>query len=198
MDHDFPTSAESVVYPHGFYDPIRNVGHINLGTSHDTSHFACDSIGHWWENYGRKAYPNATSILMLCDGGGSNSSRRYIFKYHLEQLATRFQLEIRVAHHPPGCSQARSDRASFFSPCNAGLPRSHIHDDRSGPRKNGRNQHQTGPANNGRDPGRELPDRRKSPCRLQKINADRIRRGASRLELSRHSRQTGKLISDSS
>ena len=34
MDHDFPTSAESVVYPHGFYDPIRNVGHINLGTSH--------------------------------------------------------------------------------------------------------------------------------------------------------------------
>ena len=68
LDHDFPTSAEGVIYPHGFYDPVRNVGHINLGTSHDTSLFACDSIGHWWENYGRKAYPNATSILILCDG----------------------------------------------------------------------------------------------------------------------------------
>jgi hypothetical protein len=114
LDHDFPTSAEGVVYPHGLYDPIRNVGHINLGTSHDTSRFACDSIGHWWENYGRKAYPNAPSILMLCDGGGSNSSRRYIFKYHLEQLANRIQMEIRVAHYPPYCSKHDPIEHRFF------------------------------------------------------------------------------------
>jgi Rhodopirellula transposase DDE domain len=57
LDHDFPTSAVGVAYPHGLYDPKRNAGHINLGTSHDTSRFACDSIGHWWEKYGRSAYP---------------------------------------------------------------------------------------------------------------------------------------------
>lgn len=114
LDHDFPTLAEGVVYPHGLYDPTRNVGHINLGTSHDTSRFACDSIGHWWENYGRKAYPSATSILMLCDGGGSNSSRRYIFKYHLEQLANRIQMEIRVAHYPPYCSKHDPIEHRFF------------------------------------------------------------------------------------
>jgi hypothetical protein len=105
LDHDFPSSAVGVVYPHGLYDQKRNAGHINLGTSHDTSRFACDSMSHWWEKYGRSAHPNATSILLLCDGGGSNSSRRYIFKYHLEQLAERIQLEIRVAHYPPGCSK---------------------------------------------------------------------------------------------
>jgi hypothetical protein len=114
FDHDYPTLAESVAYPHGLYDVKRNLGHINLGTSHDTSRFACDSIGHYWENYGRIAYPTATSILLLCDGGGSNSSRRYIFKYHLEQLADRLRLEIRVAHYPPGCSKYDPIEHRFF------------------------------------------------------------------------------------
>jgi hypothetical protein len=114
LDHDFPTSAEGVAFPHGIYDTKRNVGHINLGTSHDTSRFACDSIGHWWERYGRAAHPEATSILMLCDGGGSNSSRRYVFKHHLEQLAQRLQVEIRVAHYPPGCSKYDPIEHRFF------------------------------------------------------------------------------------
>jgi hypothetical protein len=94
-----------VAYPHGIYDTKRNLGHINLGTSRDTSRFACDSVGLWWERHGRAAYPQATSILLLCDGGGSNSSRRYVFKHHLERLADRLGIEIRVAHYPPGCSK---------------------------------------------------------------------------------------------
>jgi hypothetical protein len=114
LDHDFPTSAEGVVYPHGIYEMKMNVGHIHLGTSHDTSRFACDSIARWWEKHGRAAYPRATSILLLCDGGGSNSSRRYIFKYHLERLADRLQVEIRVAHYPPGCSKYDPIEHRFF------------------------------------------------------------------------------------
>jgi hypothetical protein len=38
-------------------------------------------------------------MLLLCDGGGSNASNRYVFKYHLERLANRLGLEIRVAHY---------------------------------------------------------------------------------------------------
>lgn len=114
LDHDFPTSATGVVYPHGLYDLKRNLGHINLGTSHDTSRFACDSIGHWWDIHGHSAYPTATAILLLCDGGGSNSSRRYLFKYYLEQLADKIQLEIRVAHYPPGCSKYDPIEHRFF------------------------------------------------------------------------------------
>ena len=113
-DHDFPTLAEGVAYPHGIYDPKRNSGHINLGTSHDTSRFACDSVAHWWQKYGHAAYPQATAILWLCDGGGSNSSRRYVFKYHLERLADRLGLEIRVAHYPPGCSKYDPIEHRFF------------------------------------------------------------------------------------
>jgi hypothetical protein len=114
LDHDFPDAAEGVVFPHGLYDLKRNAGHLNLGTSHDTSRFACDSIRHWWEREGKDAYPGATSILLLCDGGGSNSSRRYIFKYHLERLADCLQREIRVAHYPPGCSKYDPIEHRFF------------------------------------------------------------------------------------
>lgn len=113
-DHDFPQSATGVVYPHGLYDCQRNRGHLNLGLSHDTSRFACESIARWWNQYGRFAYPDAKQILFLCDGGGSNSSRRHVFKHGLEQLAQRIQREIRVAHYPPYCSKFNPIEHRFF------------------------------------------------------------------------------------
>ncbi|NBD36274.1 MAG: hypothetical protein GVY30_09800 [Chloroflexi bacterium] len=82
-----------------------NTGYIQLGTSHDTSEFACDSLRHWWYTYGQKRWPTATSILALCDGGGSNSSRYYIFKQDLQALADEIGVEIRIAHYPPYCSK---------------------------------------------------------------------------------------------
>jgi hypothetical protein len=114
LDHDFPSAALGVIYPHGFYDIKRNLGHLNLGLSHDTSRFACDSLGLWWERHGRPAYPHARRMLLLCDGGGSNASNRYVFKYHLESLANRVALEIRVAHYPPHCSKYNPIEHRFF------------------------------------------------------------------------------------
>lgn len=104
-DHDFAHAADGVIIPHGFYDLKRNVGHINLGFSHDTSQFACESVAHWWRVHGRRHYPQATSLLLLCDCGGSNDYRRYLFKEELQRLADRLSLEIRVAHYPPYCSK---------------------------------------------------------------------------------------------
>ena len=105
FDHDFPSAASGVVIPHGLYDVQRNRGHVNLGTSHDTSEFACDSLRHWWEGQGRASYPRATSLLLLCDGGGSNSATQYLFKEDLQRLADRIGIEIRVAHYPPYTSK---------------------------------------------------------------------------------------------
>jgi hypothetical protein len=105
LDHDFPSDAEGVIIPHGLYDVKRNHGHVNLGVSHDTSRFACDSIESWWQRHGLANYPQATSVLLLCDGGGSNAANRYVFKANLQELANRLNREIRVAHYPPGCSK---------------------------------------------------------------------------------------------
>jgi hypothetical protein len=105
FDHDFPSAASGVVIPHGLYDVGLNRGHINLGTSHETSQFACESIEQWWRRQGHNQYPRATRLLLLCDGGGSNSASQYLFKEDLEKLADRIGVEIRVAHYPPYCSK---------------------------------------------------------------------------------------------
>lgn len=104
-DHDFASFAEGLIIPHAIYDLIRNTGYINLGTSKDTTEFTCDCFRNWWYDEGRFQYPQATSILVLCDGGGSNSSRYYIFKEDLQKLADEIGIEIRIAHYPPYCSK---------------------------------------------------------------------------------------------
>lgn len=104
-DHDFPSAAEGKVIPHGLYDLARNEGYVHLNMSHDTSEFCCDSIEHWWLNHGRRHYPNARHLLLLCDGGGSNAANRYIFKEALQKLSDKLDLEIRIAHFPPYCSK---------------------------------------------------------------------------------------------
>jgi hypothetical protein len=104
-DHDFTSLAQGVIIPHGLYDLKQNLGYLHLGTSKETSEFACDCLRHWWLHHGRYDYPHATSILLLCDGGGSNSSRHYIFKQDLQQLVDEIGIEIRIAHYPPYTSK---------------------------------------------------------------------------------------------
>ena len=105
FDHDFPSWATGVIIPHGIYDLARNRGHLNLGLSHDTSLFACDSFDWYWNRIGQQCYPDATSILLLCDGGGSNSATQYLFKQDLQELANDLGIELRVAHYPSYCSK---------------------------------------------------------------------------------------------
>jgi hypothetical protein len=110
FDHDFAEFAQGVVLPHGIYDLKLNRGYIHLGTSHDTSEFACDSLKDWWERFGRAAYPEAHSILLLCDGGGSNpadkdNGQAHLFRADVQRLVNDLGLEIRVAHYPPYASK---------------------------------------------------------------------------------------------
>jgi hypothetical protein len=114
FDHDFPSWAEGVIIPHGIFDPFRNRGHINIGLSHDTTKFACDSIKWYWNRIGQRCYPHADSILMLLDCGGSNSAAKYIFKHDLQSVVNAIGLKIRVAHYPSYCSKFNPIERRFF------------------------------------------------------------------------------------
>lgn len=105
FDHDFPSWAEGVIIPHGFYDVARNEGYLHLGLSRDTSRFACDSLRRYLEQDGLRLYPDADELLLLCDGGGSNGSRTHIFKQDLQRLVNDLGITIRVAHYPAYCSK---------------------------------------------------------------------------------------------
>lgn len=105
FDHDFPHLAKGKAIPYGIYDVNKNSAYICIGTSHDTSEFVCDSIKKWWIEIGHYDYPSVTSILILMDGGGSNSSRHYVFKEALQNLVDEIGVEIRIAHYPPYTSK---------------------------------------------------------------------------------------------
>ena len=65
FDHDFSSAASGVIIPHGLYDVKRNLGHITLGFSHDTSQFACDSLSQWWQRYGQSHTRSSTAFHVL-------------------------------------------------------------------------------------------------------------------------------------
>ena len=104
-DHDFKNFADGEFVPHGIYDVNRNQCYLTLGASKDTAEFVADNIeSHWTESI-KKHYPDAKKMLILCDGGGSNSCRHYVVKEQLQKLAERINMEIVVAHYPAYCSK---------------------------------------------------------------------------------------------
>jgi len=68
----------------------------------------------YWNRIGQRCYPDATSILLLCDCGGSNAAHQYLFKYDLRELVNEMGIEIRVAHYPSDCSKYNPIERRFF------------------------------------------------------------------------------------
>ena len=104
-DHDYSYLSEGKVIPHGIYDLQRNEGYISIGSSHETAQFIKDNLLWWWDNFGIHHYPNAKSILILCDAGGANSYRHYAFKKQILILAKEIGLDIIICHYPPYASK---------------------------------------------------------------------------------------------
>lgn len=103
--HDFMDKELGKAIPYGVYDITENRGWVSVGIDHDTARFATEAIGRWWRNMGAKRYPDATELLIIADGGGSNGSRSRLWKVALQDLADELSLSIHVSHLPPGTSK---------------------------------------------------------------------------------------------
>jgi DDE family transposase len=103
--YDFPSQAEGKAIPYGVYDVGRNEGWVSVGTDHDTAEFAVETIRRWWRQMGRIAYPEASELLIMADGGGSNSSRCRLWKVALQEFSEESGLSVSVCHFPPGTSK---------------------------------------------------------------------------------------------
>jgi hypothetical protein len=113
--HDFPDKQQGKAIPYGIYDVGRDEGWVSVGISADTAQFAVAAIRSWWENLGRKRYPNASTLTITADCGGSNSYRTRLWKTELQRLADDTGLEIRVLHFPPGTSKWNKIEHRLFS-----------------------------------------------------------------------------------
>lgn len=114
-DHDYEHLSEGKVIPHGIYDLQANQGYISIGSSSETADFVVDNLLWWWRQYGIHQYPDAKNMLLLCDAGGANSYRHFIFKYKLMAFAKETGLSVIVSHYPPYCSKWNPIEHRLFS-----------------------------------------------------------------------------------
>jgi Rhodopirellula transposase DDE domain len=114
--HDFPQDAIGRAVPYGIYDIAHNCGTVYVGQSADTPLFAVDMIAQWCATELRERFPNATSVLIEADSGGSNSARSRVWKEQLQiQIADRLGLTIMVCHYPTGTSKWNPIEHRLFS-----------------------------------------------------------------------------------
>jgi transposase len=113
--YDFPSLSRGVAIPYGTYDVQRNHGFVNVGMSHDTAEFAVESIRQWWRRFGRRHYPQAQTLLICADGGGSNGSRSRAWRFYLQQFSDDTGLAVTVCHYPPGTSKWNKIEHRMFS-----------------------------------------------------------------------------------
>ena len=114
--HDFPGDAVGRAVPYGIYDLQHNQAEVYVGQSADTPEFAVDNLAAWCQNELRQRFPDATHLLLLADGGGSNASRSRLWKQQLQdKIADTFRLSVTVCHYPPGASKWNPIEHRVFS-----------------------------------------------------------------------------------
>jgi Rhodopirellula transposase DDE domain len=113
--HDFVIPELGRAVPYGVYDIANNVGWVSVGIDHDTAAFATNAIRSWWKLMGRERFPEAKTLLITADGGGSNGSRVRLWKIELQKLANELGIPITVCHLPPGTSKWNKIEHRLFS-----------------------------------------------------------------------------------
>jgi hypothetical protein len=103
--HDFKIPELGKVAPYGVYDIAANEGWVNVGIDADTAAFAVESIRRWWYRLGKARYPEARTLVITADCGGSNGNRVRLWKREIQRLADETGLAITIAHLPPGTSK---------------------------------------------------------------------------------------------
>lgn len=74
-----------------------------------------ESIRRWWNTTGKVRFPDATTLTVTADAGGSNGYRVRAWKFHLAALAAETGLAITVVHYPPGTSKWNKIEHRLFS-----------------------------------------------------------------------------------
>jgi transposase len=113
--HDFPDPELGKAVPYGVYDVASDAGWVSVGGSSDTAEFAVSTIRRWWTEVGTSAYPDATTLLITADSGGSNSSRSRLWKKEIAEFAKDVGLDVVVCHFPPGTSKWNKIEHRLFS-----------------------------------------------------------------------------------
>jgi hypothetical protein len=113
--HDFIDPEQGRATPYGVYDLQQNEAWVSVGISHDTAEVAVQTIRTWWNEMGAPKYPDASSLVITADGGGSNGYRLRLWKLELQGLVDELGFPVSVCHLPPGTSKWNKIEHRLFS-----------------------------------------------------------------------------------
>jgi Rhodopirellula transposase DDE domain len=114
--HDFKDKQLGKAIPYGVMtspqirDGCQSGSITTLRSSRSTR-----SAAGWWQHLGQPRYPNATTLHITADCGGSNGNRTRLWKVELQQLANDTGMTIAVCHFPPGTSKWNKIEHRLFS-----------------------------------------------------------------------------------
>ena len=103
--HDCPDPHLGKAIPSGVYAMTTNHGWVSVGIDHHTAQLATATLRRWWQAMGSQLYPQAETLLVTADSGGSHSRRSRLWKVALQSVADAIGLPIAVCHFPPGTSK---------------------------------------------------------------------------------------------
>ena len=87
------------------FDIAANEGWVSVGIDAGTAAFAVERIRRWWWKLGKTRDPNARTLTITADCGGSNGARVTLWKRELQRFANETGLDVTVIHLPPGTSK---------------------------------------------------------------------------------------------
>jgi hypothetical protein len=81
--HDFKDQELGKAIPYGVYDVGSDEGFVAVGITADTAQFSVAAIRAWWQQLGAERYPDARTLTITADCGGSNGNRTRLWKTEL-------------------------------------------------------------------------------------------------------------------
>ena len=111
--HDFPDPHLGKAIPYGVYDRTTHHGWVSVGIDHDTAQFATATLRRWWQAMGSQMSPQAETLVVTADSGGSNNRRRRLWKVALQAVADEIGLPSRSVIFP----QAQASGIRLSSGC---------------------------------------------------------------------------------
>ena len=113
--HEVEDQKRGQAMPSGIDEVTAHTGWVSVGTDHDTAAFAVETLRRWWRQMGASAYPEASDLLVMADGGGSNSSRTRLWTVEWQGLAHELGRRLAVCHWPPGTSKWQKIEPRMFA-----------------------------------------------------------------------------------
>ena len=121
--HDFPQDSAGKAIPYGIYDMAHNEAWVNIGRDHDTPAFAVASLRRWWNEMGKRRYPEAGELFITRRCGREQRISFACLEAWTAEVRGRDASVHPRQPFPAGHEQVEQDRAPTVLPHHAPLAR---------------------------------------------------------------------------